>query len=395
MESNNTYRNTKRFLQNMGLLVLVVIPWIIHGQTALYNSGNIRIHEEGAIGFHTNLINNSTFDQNMGLAGFYGTSGLIVSGAFAPIFFDSEIANENDLFLNTGIVVSNNFNFILGNVLTPRGDPSAFFNFIDDAFYVGESDENIIDGYAAITNKQNFIFPVGDFGHLRSLRLNSNGINTLATCAYFHEDPNSPTFFNTSFNTAVKVRDIENISTLEFWALQGSVTSRITVNWNAESNIPALTDTINAITLVGWNKSLNQWVILGNSAFGGDLNEGFITSASFVPDDYAIITFGSLGIASEVLTLDNFYLTPNGDGINDTLIIEELEASPNNSVRIFDRFGLKVFEQQNYTDQFDGTPNINNLVIKKEQGLPVGVYFYLVNLDDLGLEFQGFLYLNR
>jgi len=395
MESSNTHLNNKRFLQNVGLLMFAIIPCIIHGQTALYNSGNIRIHEEGAIGFHTDLINDSTFDQNLGLAGFYNSGQLIISGVFAPTFFDLEVAVENGLFLNTGLNTLNNTNFIAGNIITPRNNTSINISFNSDAFYIGEGDDTNVDGYASIAEKQNFIFPVGDAGQIRSLRLNASNSTNFANCAYFFEDPNSPSTFNTSFNTGARVRSLEAVSTAEFWVLQGSTPTTITVNWNSRSDIPAITDNVNSITLTGWNIALRQWIVLGNSAFGGDLNEGFVTSESFVPDDYAILTFGSLGIATEVLTLDNFYLTPNGDGINDRLVIEELEASPNNSIRIFDRFGLKVFEQQNYTNQFDGSPNINNLVIKKEQGLPVGVYFYLVNLEDLGLEFQGFLYLNR
>jgi len=377
------------------IIILVFLGHLGVAQTALFNSGSIRIHETGAIGFHTNLINNSAFDQNLGLAGFYGTTDLIVSGAFVPIFYDSEIINEDGVFLNTGITVTNNFNFISGNILTARNTNAVTINFDNNAFNTGESDESFVDGYASISNQQNFIFPVGDFGHLRPLRLNSSAPNDFASCAYFYEDPNNPNLFNTSFNTALREADIASISNLEFWILQGAVPSRITVNWDAFSNISSLTETVNSITLVGWNTALNRWVVIGNTAFGGDLTEGFITSATFIPDEYGAITFGSLNDSINILTLDNFYLTPNGDGLNDVLVIEELEQSPNNSIRIFDRFGLKVFESVNNSDVFNGISNVDNNVIQRNEGLPVGVYFYLVSLDDLGLEFQGFLYLNR
>jgi gliding motility-associated-like protein len=93
--------------------------------------------------------------------------------------------------------------------------------------------------------------------------------------------------------------------------------------------------------------------------------------------------------------LDNYLLTPNNDGINDVLVIEELELSPNNTIQIYDRNGLKVFELNNYTDEFNGFSNIDNLVINREQGLPRGVYFYLINMIDLGLNYQGFLVIER
>ena len=75
------------------------------------------------------------------------------------------------------------------------------------------------------------------------------------------------------------------------------------------------------------------------------------------------------------------------------LIIPEMAQSPHNSIKIYDRNGLKVFEMDNYTDQFDGYANVGDLVINRNAGLPYGVYFYLVSLYDLELDFQGFLYL--
>ena len=115
----------------------------------------------------------------------------------------------------------------------------------------------------------------------------------------------------------------------------------------------------------------------------------------FNPDEFVLITFGSLGVAEEVFDLPNYYLSPNGDGLNDFLVIEELVDSPNNELLIYDRRGLLVFEASNYQSTFNGFSNTDNLVLDREAGLPEGVYFYVVRLLDLGTEYQGFLYLNR
>jgi len=69
--------------------------------------------------------------------------------------------------------------------------------------------------------------------------------------------------------------------------------------------------------------------------------------------------------------------------------------SPNNSIQIFNRFGLKVFEMNNYSNEFTGYATTNNFVIAKDKGLASGVYFYILYLDDIDLNFQGFLYLAR
>jgi gliding motility-associated-like protein len=363
-------------------------------QPALYNSGNLRIHEQGQLGFHANLINNGIFDDNLGLVGFYGNAPLEVSGALNPVFFDVEIAADGGVILRTSVSVRNNTNFISGDFRTDKAQPQLFYEFLRDAFYVGESDVSKVEGYATLSGQQNFTFPVGDRQFVRPLILNSEGENAFARCAYFFEDPNFPSTFP-GFNTQIKPRTIEAVSTFEFWRLEGSVTSNVTLSWNARSNLVAIAEEVGNILVMGWNKAAQQWLPLGNTAIGGDLTDGFVTSGPFVPDDFEIITFGSLAVAEELLTLDNYYVSPNGDGINDFLLIPELELSPNNRLEIYDRRGLKVFQMDNYQNEFNGISNVDNLVLNRGIGLPEGLYFYIVFMEDLGLNFQGFLFLER
>lgn len=63
--------------------------------------------------------------------------------------------------------------------------------------------------------------------------------------------------------------------------------------------------------------------------------------------------------------------TPNGDGINDTWVIPDLNRYPNVTVDIFTRYGLKVYHSEGYGVPWDGTAN--------GQQLPVGVYYYVIN----------------
>ncbi|WP_350286941.1 gliding motility-associated C-terminal domain-containing protein [uncultured Croceitalea sp.] len=67
-------------------------------------------------------------------------------------------------------------------------------------------------------------------------------------------------------------------------------------------------------------------------------------------------------------------MTPNGDGANDTFIILGLENHPNNSLKIYNRWGNLVYDKKNYTNQWDGT----------YQGklLPVATYYYILNLNN-------------
>ncbi len=386
----------KQFL-NIAFLLGVTLTY---AQTALYNSGNLRVHGTGQMGFHTDLVNNGTFDANQGLVGFYGVAPIRVSGAFPTQFQDMEIMVANGLLLDTPMAVANNANFIDGDIITPKNIIDVYFEFMDDAFFTGENDLAKVNGFAAVSNKQFFSFPVGDEDQLRPLVMDSDRTNELARCAYFFENPSNPTSLPERFDIDDKVRDIGGISSNEFWVLQGSVPSTVTISWNPRSNLSALATLPEDLVVVAYNIAARQWVVLGNTAFGGDIQQGFITSEKFLPNDFAAITFGTVPLPTDTFavnnpTLGNYFLSPDGDGINDFLVIEGMEASPNNSLRIFNRFGQKVYEKFNYTNEFNGFSNLDNLVINREIGLPEGVYFYLVTLDDLELEYQGFLFLNR
>ena len=67
MESNG---NKLTRMKNSIYILACLYALGTNAQTALYNTGNIQIHEEGKMGFHIDLINDGSFDENLGLAGF-------------------------------------------------------------------------------------------------------------------------------------------------------------------------------------------------------------------------------------------------------------------------------------------------------------------------------------
>lgn len=53
----------------------------------------------------------------------------------------------------------------------------------------------------------------------------------------------------------------------------------------------------------------------------------------------------------------NNILTPNGDGINDRLVIKNLNGYPNNRLQVFDYSGKVIYQQNGYSNDWDGTIN--------------------------------------
>jgi gliding motility-associated-like protein len=63
--------------------------------------------------------------------------------------------------------------------------------------------------------------------------------------------------------------------------------------------------------------------------------------------------------------------TPNGDGINDTWNIPDLDKYPAVTVDIFTRYGQKIYHSDGYGIPWDGTSNGTQL--------PQGVYYYVIS----------------
>jgi gliding motility-associated-like protein len=91
--------------------------------------------------------------------------------------------------------------------------------------------------------------------------------------------------------------------------------------------------------------------------------------------------------------------SPNGDGKNDYVRIDGLEAYPNTEIWIYDRWGLEVYHSNNYLNDWDGRSQ-SKLNVGGDE-LPEGTYYYLLRLggDDTkpqsGKIFKGFVYIKR
>lgn len=375
------------------IILVLLMSQITLAQEALHNFGNLKIHDTGAVGFHHDLINDGFTDDNKGLAGFFSNENIIISGAFKPIFEDLEIMVANDLFLEVSVGVTNNTNFILGNVITPRNLIDINLEYFQNAFYNGDINATKVDGYAAITNKQNFTFPIGDENKLRPLGISSEMNIASAKSAYFFEDPNNPSTFDTSFNTNQFTNILTTVSTREFWDIDGETPSKVRITWDAQSKVDDLVNAIGDLRIVGWHSAKEIWEDLGISNHKGNFNAGEITSDTFTPNDYAVITFGGSSDKNNT-ALANYLITPNNDGVNDFLVIKEIALSPNNLLNIYNRWGRSVYAEENYTNLFEGKANTNTFA-GKNKILPAGLYFYTIELHDIDVIHQGYLYINE
>lgn len=272
-------------------IAILTLSQLGFSQAAFHNMGNIQMHDGAQIGFHTDVINDGDFDNNKGLTGLYNDNDLVISGKNKLVFQDLEVAVKNNVYLLVSVAVTNSHNFINGKVVTPRDDKNIAFEFLNDALYAGVNDSTHIDGYASTSVGLGYELPLGHKNKFGPITIQTN-ITQLVTAAYFYEDPNFPSTFTKSFNT--NLSEGLNISREEFWDLSGNEPVNITLSWNSSNELSILADDKTKLRIVGWSEEDNQWVDLGNYKTTGDLKEGTITSMSFIPRKYEVITIGSI-----------------------------------------------------------------------------------------------------
>jgi gliding motility-associated-like protein len=76
-------------------------------------------------------------------------------------------------------------------------------------------------------------------------------------------------------------------------------------------------------------------------------------------------------------------ITPNGDGINDRWVVRNIDAYPNNEVKVFDRSGRLIYEKKGYLNEWGGTAN----------GKPLqdGTYYYILDFGPGLPKFKGYI----
>jgi gliding motility-associated-like protein len=95
----------------------------------------------------------------------------------------------------------------------------------------------------------------------------------------------------------------------------------------------------------------------------------------------------------------NQMVTPNSDGRNDFLFIRGVQSARNNSLKVFNRWGIAVYEGLNYNNQnnvFDGRSR-GRSTVSVEDYLPAGIYFYIFEYDfnNERVTDNGYLYLSK
>lgn len=322
--------------------------WINNAQ---YEAG------QGQISFNSDLpqvINHN--DQSF--------SRLTISGGGQKIFA-ADITIENELVLTQGILIAENNSRII---------------FSNGSQIVGGSDAAYIQGPVYHHGSGDKLFPLG------------NGSLYLPVSLVNIEDPSALIGIEGVEMTGgmlSKAPSLDAISDNRYWhidVVSGSLeNSQIILPVREES----LLNDISKVVVAESPALSEKFRTIGRASSEGTVNNGMVTSERAVTMPF--VTVAGSSSRGELIVYNA--ISANNDTFNEYLIIENIENYPENKFSLFNRWGDKIFEIENYDNKervFRGKSNING-----EGDLVNGTYFYIIETKQDNLKVNGFLALKN
>lgn len=348
----------------------------------------------------------ANFIRDGGLTRFEGDAIQDISGAEPAYFYDVLFDNNtapNPFHLSGWINIDGNADFTQGIVDNLNYDGT--IDFLNQAIHSNTSDESFVNGKVGWYSDLDFVFPVGKSGYYRPAKISAPKDGNAYFKGEFFFD-NSDTYASPH---AMKPDGIKQIDDQEYWIIEkksgGNEEMFVTLSLRDVTTPDFIMQAAqnNLVTIVRWNEEKHLWV---NEGGHYDPYTEAVTSN-------AVSGFGkfTLALLDKDLTLPcniTVYnaVTANGDGHNDYFRIEDHGTCAKDlQVKIFNRWGVKVFESANYgpgDDVFDGFSGGRLTLNENQERLPEGTYFYILEyryeVGDDGLKTNkqaGYLYLSN
>ncbi|RYY15120.1 MAG: gliding motility-associated C-terminal domain-containing protein [Chitinophagaceae bacterium] len=363
-------------------------------QGVLINDGEAYIYRDFK---NDGVVSHS--DQSEGLTRFEGGQAQVIGGSMESEFRNILFYNPSPApsFLLEGDIRVNGVSEFNQGIIDNRNFGGIFL-FSDNATHADTWNGSFVDGKVDKEGPESFLFPVGGGNLFRYCTISAPQESNSKFEAIYHLE-NS----NDVKNHTDKDESIEFIDNQEYWVinkLQGNLNVILTLSWS-QSTTPASIYTAGPeeLIIVGYDETANKWINLGGVA---DPNNQTVST----PVELTAYGYFTLARAfkkwDDCVEIYNVITPLTKDGINDFFQIECLENYPDNSVEIFNRWGVKVFKTKGYGidgNVFEGY-SAGRTTVGGSGLLPTGTYFYILNYNAKhGTEVTahkkiGYLYLN-
>lgn len=329
---------------------------------------------EGLFSYTTNSTTGYVVFEGL-MNGMQNISGTSPSSFYDVLFNKSGAAHS--FRLTNDIANAGTVNLTNGVVLMDKENGGAFV-FLKGAKHINTSDKSHVNGEVTKVGNEIFTYPVGDGGYYRFAGISApSHLAETYTGEYFLEnsDPEYPHASRTGI--------IEVIDDKEYWIINQSTPTDnsvlVTLSWdNRTTPAPLTANEAAGLHIVRWDEPQKLWVDEGGVV---DYAARTVTTPVNV-EGFGVFTLGK--IKEKDLNPGDVVIyqgvSPDGDGVNDYFIIDNIEQFPNNQVTIFNRWGRKVFETRSYNSNgnvFRGYAE-GNAIVNKGDMLPTGTYYYVV-----------------
>ena len=398
----------KLLSQNVNTGELSVLPNTQFSTIADFDnkvSGDIL--NDGNFYVYSNFKNDGLFtytDLSDGKTFFAGNNEQYIEGTAPPYFQNIEFNNLSSLEpfrLATTLVINKMAVFKNGIVDAANDKGKIIFN--ENASHSNTSNLSFVDGRVEKKGLAKFEFPIGDDVFYRpSLNEESQNLNNIYTTEYFFESIGS------IYPYTSKEEKIIAIDQAEYWNLtqeKGTDKAVLSLTLDKNTTPDALYQKSNEteLAIVRWDTASAKWIneegVTADLLTGADFTKLVTTKVS----GYGIFTIAMVKKDNPAPPSDEILIynavSPNGDGINDSCVIKGIDKFPDNRVQIYNRWGVKVYDAKSYneTDNMFLGFSEGRGTVKKDEGLPTGTYFYILEYkkEDKTLKRSGYLYVSN
>lgn len=355
------------------------------------NTAEGYVKNDGTVYYYSNFNNDNIYDHSNNAKGSKAVFTHFENGTGAQNITGNQLSNFYDVVLDNS---TKEMAFDLKNEMNVRGSVDfkdgiikvdslkGMLTFHQGAKALKPTDNSHAEGYVEKIGSEEFQYPKGDKGLYRYARITApEHVKDAYEGKYNLDDKN---FFRAR---NAKSGVINLLNEREYWTIdKGTDNSEgnimLTLSWD-ERTTPKelLTDPEKELHIVRWDAKQQLWVDEGGVV---DLAKKEITT----PANVRGYGFFTLATVKTDLILDGDIViynlvTPDGDGKNDYFIIDNINKFPNNTVEIYNRWGVKVYDTKNY----DSAGNVfrgysdGRVTINRGDKLPTGTYFYIVNYE--------------
>ncbi len=362
---------------------LYVLPnTVVSTQFDFDNKASGVIFNDGEFQFYKNYNNDGLFthstNQTTGYTVFQGSQPQLIGGSQPSKHFDVLFYNTSTQYpfsLNSDMIIDGVGNFREGIVRINKNNGGQLL-FGNGASQMNASDRSYAEGMVEKQGNNAFTFPIGKLGYYRLAGISApSNVADNYLSEYFKETTNQ------TYPHKDRTGIISAVNDQEYWTITqaagttGSV--MVTLSWHDQTT-PAEFRGTQDLHIVRWDATQNLWV-----DEGGIVDAGARTITTPVQvDGFGIFTLGKIKEKflnpGDVVVYNG--VSPDGDGINDYLMIDNIEHFPENQVILYNRWGRKVYETKNYNSKnnvFVGVAEGNGIVGSGEK-LPAGTYYYVV-----------------